>query len=229
MSETDPKIYIVIPAYNEGKVIEQTILSLKNERYSNILVVNDGSSDKTKENAHLAGAEVIDHIINRGQGAALRTGIEYLRENSDPDIIVTFDADGQHQAKDIQKFVELISKGECDIALGSRFLAKKSNIPRLRKIILKLGVIFTRFISDIAVTDTHNGFRALGRKAIQSIEITQRGMEHASEIIDEIKKRKLSFKEVPVEVIYTEYSKIKGQKNSNFVKIGIKMILKKLL
>jgi len=230
MTETpDKKIYILIPAFNEDKKIGSVIKNLRSAGYHNILVVNDGSIDQTAEVARNVGAEVLNHIINRGQGAALRTGIEYLRETYNPDVIVTFDADGQHNERDIKKFIAPIVNGEADIVLGSRFLEEKSEIPFLRKKILKLGVIFTRFISNISLTDTHNGFRALGKKAIFKIEITQRGMEHASEIIDEIKKRGLSFKEVPVKITYSEYSKCKGQKNSNFVKIGFKTILKKFL
>ena len=229
MEKQNKKIYIVIPAYNEAIKIGSVIHSLQNSGYSNILIVNDGSIDNTKEIARQSGAEVLDHIINRGQGAALRTGIEYLKENFNPDIIVTFDADGQHKVEDIKNIIKPVLNKKVDITLGSRFLNKKSHIPILRKIILKLAVIFTRFISHINITDTHNGFRALGKKAINNIQITQRGMEHASEIIDEIKKRNLIYQEVPVEIIYSNYSKNKGQKNSNFVKLGIKIILKKIL
>lgn len=228
MDKSNSQIWIVIPAYNEARLIGTVIKNLKTEEYNNILVVNDGSNDNTEEIAKEAGAEVLNHIVNRGQGAALRTGIEYLRETIDPDIIVTFDADGQHKASEIKKLIEPILKNQADIALGSRFLTKKSNIPLFRKIILKFGVVFTRIVSNINVTDAHNGFRALSRKAAHSIQITQRSMEHASEIIDEIKKKKLIFKEVPVEIIYNDYSRTKGQKNSNFIKIGIKVILKKL-
>lgn len=221
-------LYIVIPAYNEAKKIGFVIQSLKEHGYNNILVVDDGSLDETKKVALESGAEVINHVINRGQGAALRTGIEFIRENYNPDVIVTFDADGQHKVEDIEYFVSPIINGEADITLGSRFLNNKSNIPPLRKFTLKLGVIFTNIISNINLTDTHNGFRALGKKAFNSIKITQRGMEHASEIIDEIKKNHLRYKEIPTEIIYSDYSKSKGQKTSDFIKLGIKFIIKKI-
>ncbi len=226
--ENNAKIFIIVPAYNEEQRISQVINSLKQSGYSNILVVDDGSRDETKEEAFLAGAEVLSHIINRGQGAALRTGIEYLCETYNPDIIVTFDADGQHRTEDIQDIIAPIIRDEVDIVLGSRFLNKSSRIPFLRKIILKAGIFFTNVISNINLTDTHNGFRALNRKAANLIQITHRGMEHASEIVEEIKKRRLRYKEVPVEIIYSEYSQRKGQRASGFVKIGIKIILKKL-
>jgi len=228
MEENTKKIWIVIPAYNEEAKIGQVIDSLKLAGFYNIFVVNDGSRDRTEERAFQAGADVLNHVINRGQGAALRTGIEYLRETHDPDIVVTFDADGQHKAEDIGNMVMPIIKNEADIVLGSRFLTKSSQVPLLRKIILKAGIFFTNIISNVNLTDTHNGFRALNKRAINLIRITHRGMEHASEIIEEIKKRKLRYKEVPVEIIYSEYSQRKGQKTSNFIKVGIKMVLKKL-
>jgi glycosyltransferase involved in cell wall biosynthesis len=229
METTSKKIYILIPAYNEEGQIATVINDLKSAGYENILVVNDGSRDKTEMFAKNAGAEVLSQIINRGQGAALRTGIEYLRENYKPDIIVTFDADGQHQTIDIESLVNPITNNEAEIALGSRFLDKKSNASFLRKMIIKAGVIFTNHISNIKLTDTHNGFRALGPKAINSIKISHRGMEHASDIIDEITKNNLIYKEVPVNIVYTEYSKQKGtNKNLDFIKIGLKILLKKL-
>ncbi len=223
------KIYIVIPAFNEEKVIGKVIQSIKGVGFHNILVVNDGSTDNTEKIAGTAGAEVLNHIINRGQGAALRTGIEYLRETIDPDIIVTFDADGQHQPSDIQKLIEPIFNNEYDIVLGSRFLGTKSNAPLMRKFILRAGVVFTNLVSRINLSDTNNGLRALGKKAIWGIDITQRRMEHASEIIDEITKKKLHWKEVPVHIIYTSYSKArKNNTNLNFIKIGIKILIKKI-
>lgn len=225
---TSEKIYILIPAYNEAGKIETVISGLKKEGYSNILVVDDGSRDDTRQKALDAGAQVLSHIINRGQGSALKTGIAYLRENIAPDIIITFDADGQHQAKDIAKLIKTIVEEKIDIVLGSRFLNKKNNAPFLRKTILKAGIFFTNFISNIQLTDTHNGLRAFGKKAIDSIEISHRGMEHASDIIDEITKKNLSYKEVPVEIIYSDYSKMKGQKNLGFIKMGIKILIKKI-
>lgn len=224
-----PKIFIVIPAYNEESKIGSVVTDLKNAGYQNILVVNDGSKDKTANVAKEAGAEVLSHLINRGQGAALRTGIEYLRETHNPDIIVTFDADGQHQVADIAKIIKPIVEENIDIVLGSRFLNQKSDAPFLRKLILKGGILFTNTISNIKLTDTHNGLRALGKKAIDSIEIYHRGMEHASDIIDEITRKNLTYKEVPVEIVYSDYSKKKGtNKNMDFIKMGLKIILKKL-
>jgi len=231
MEILNPRVFIVIPAFNESSIIGQVIQSLKKNGYENILVVNDGSSDNTHKIASENGAEVLSHIINRGQGAALRTGIEYLRANYDPDIIVTFDADGQHSHEDIPKLISPIIEEDIDITLGSRFLTNKAdtNIPPLRRLVLKAGVLFTNITSNIKLTDTHNGLRALNRRAINSIRLTHRGMEHASEIIEEIAKKKLKYKEVPVQIIYSKYSSQKGQKTSSFIKLGIKILIKKII
>lgn len=223
------KIYIVIPAFNESKKIGSVIIGLKNAGYNNILVVNDGSQDNTGQIALETGVKVISHIINRGQGAALQTGIEYLRETCQPDIIVTFDADGQHQPEDINLIIKPIIEEDYDIVLGSRFLNQRTSIPLLRRLILKAGILFTNLLSNVKLTDTHNGLRALGKKAINAIDISQRGMEHASEIIDQIKKKDLKYKEMPVTIVYTDYSKMKGQSSAQFVKIGTKVILKKFM
>jgi len=220
------KIFVIIAAYNEERKIAQVISSLQKEKYKNIVVVNDCSNDHTFKIAKNKKVHTLNHIINRGQGAALRTGIEYALKLG-ADVIITFDADGQHDAKEIKLLIDPIKKGKADIVLGSRFL-KKSKIPFLKKIVLKGGVLFTRIFSCIKLTDTHNGFRALSKKAAEKNEIKQDRMAHASEIIDEIVKKKLKFVEVPVTIRYTEYSMKKGQSIFNSINIAAKMIIRKL-
>jgi glycosyltransferase involved in cell wall biosynthesis len=225
----NPSISIIIPAFNEASQIATVVEKLRQAGYTSILIVDDGSCDGTAEIARTAGVEVISHLINRGQGAALRTGIDFLTRTQAPDVIVTFDADGQHQPKDIPALIAPIASGNADIVLGSRFLSHALHIPLLRKIILKCGILFTNILSGIRLTDTHNGFRALGPKAYQSIRIVHRGMEHASDIIDEITVNKLRYQEVPTTILYTDYSKAKGQSSTGFLKIGLKVLLKKIL
>ena len=229
MKTNTKKIYIIIPAYNEALVIKNTLKYLLANNYKNILVIDDGSVDNTYNEATSLGVEVIQHIINRGQGASLRTGIEYVHEMYNPDIIVTFDSDGQHDPKDINNLIKPLLNNSTDIVLGSRFLNNTTKVPFIRKLILKAGIIFTNITSKINLTDTHNGLRALGKKAISSIKIAHRGMEHASDIIDEIHKNKLQYTEVPVKIIYTNYSISKGQSSAGFIKMGIKIILHKIL
>lgn len=211
------KISVVIPAYNEEKMIAQVVSELKN-KISEVIVVDDGSSDLTAKLAKQAGAIVLTHFINRGQGAAIQTGINFAL-NSGADIIVTFDADGQHQVAEIEKLVRPLFLGEAEVVLGSRFLNKENKIPFSRKLILKLATWFTRLYTGLPITDVHNGFRAFSRQAAELIEIKQDGMAHASEIIEQIKKHQLNFKEVPVTIKYTDYSLQKGQKISNSFRI----------
>lgn len=220
-------IFIVIPAYNEAKVIVNVISEIK-KNYSNIIVIDDCSNDSTYEAAKSTGIYVVKHIINRGQGAALQTGITYsLKQGAD--VIVTFDADGQHDPNDIKKMIEPIINEKCDITLGSRFLDGRINIPYTRKIVLKLAVIFTKLVSRISVTDTHNGFRALSRVAAEKIEIKQDRMSHASEILDQIPKLKIKYMEIPIEIKYTEYSIQKGQSSMNAIRIAWDFIKNKVI
>lgn len=220
-----PKIYIVIPAYNEENSISGVIKDLKKHNYHNIIVVDDGSTDNTLKIARQAGTIVVRHPINLGQGAALRTGMD-LALDLGVDLIVTFDADGQHMARDINKLIKPLISKEVDIALGSRFIDNSSNTPWLKKVLLKIGVILVFLMYGIMLSDTHNGLKAMSRLAAQKISIESRGMEHASEIIGKIKANKIKFKEIPVTIRYSEYSIKKGQRISNSLNIFIKMLAK---
>lgn len=220
-----PKIYIVIPAYNEENTISGVIKDLKKHNYHNIIVVDDGSTDNTLKIARQAGTLVVRHPINLGQGAALRTGMD-LALDLGVDLIVTFDADGQHMARDINKLIKPVISKEVDIALGSRFIDNSSNTPWLKKVLLKIGVILVFLMYGIMLSDTHNGLKAISRQAAQKISIESRGMEHASEIIGKIKVNRIKFKEIPVTIRYSEYSIKKGQRISNSLNIFIKMLAK---
>lgn len=205
-------IYFVIPAYNEAACVGQVVHRIR-VKYLNVVVVDDGSTDQTAEVAQTAGAFVLRHLLNRGQGAALKTGIDFALTRG-AEIIVTFDSDGQHQLEDVETLIAPVLAGRCDVALGSRFLDEENHVPFMRKMTLKFGVFFTRLVSRIKVTDTHNGLRALTRKAAEQIQIRQDRMAHASEILDEIARLKLHFCEVPTRIVYTEYSRAKGQRSS---------------
>ena len=221
------KIWIVIAAFNEEKIIGKVIDNLRSYNYENVVVVDDGSSDKTFNVLKSKKVHALTHCINRGQGAALQTGIDFALSKG-ADVIVTFDADGQHFAEEIKDIIKPISQGY-DVALGSRFLNKKTNIPLFRKVVLKGGTFICRLFYGIKLTDTHNGFRALSKKAAKKIRITEDKMEHASQIIDEIAKHKLKYKEVPVTIKYSEYSLNKGQSIFNAIKILFKMFVNKFL
>ncbi len=222
-----PKIsdlWIVVPAYNEMSRIGKTLSRLKYRSFDNIVVVDDGSKDKTGELALSSGVWVVTHPINCGQGAALQTGIDFALQRG-ARIIVTFDADGQHAPEEVADLIGPIMAGTADVVLGSRFLGRAINIPPSRKWVLKAGVLFTRIISRVRVTDVHNGFRALSREAAQRIRISQNRMAHASEILDQIRLAGLRFQEVPVTIQYTEETMAKGQSSWNAIKIAMQMVL----
>lgn len=213
-------IYILIPAYNESKVIGEVLEALIPYEYS-VVVVDDGSKDNTFEVARIFPIHLLSHKCNLGQGAAIQTGIEYALQQNEMQVIVTFDADGQHLPEDIARVVEPIEKGQADVVLGSRFLNPDGvkEIPRGKYTILKLATLFTRVSTKLKITDTHNGFRAFSREAAKRIKITQNGMSHASELLSQIQKKHLSYCEIPVMIVYSEYSKQKGQSAWNAINI----------
>lgn len=211
-------VWIVIPAYKEAATIATVVSSLRAIGYSRICVVNDGSPDSTSALARKAGAYVLDHVINLGQGAALQTGITYALANG-AQYVCTFDADGQHSAASVADLLEALQTSDAEVALGSRFLNKDSAVPPTRRWLLKAALIFTRMHARVRVTDTHNGLRLFTRDAAAGIKIQQAEMAHASEILQQLGAAKLKYVEVPVEISYSRYSKRKGQSGFDAVKI----------
>lgn len=220
-------VFIIIAAYNEEEKIGTVLSDLKKKGYRKIIVVDDGSSDATYSVCKKQKVIVIKHIINRGQGAALKTGIEYAIQN-DAKIIVTFDGDGQFLVSDIKKVIEPVINKEVDVVLGSRFLGKTINMPALKKNVLKLGVIVVFILYGIRITDSQCGFRALSRKAMLKIKLTSDKMEHAGEIFSEIMRNNLKYKEIPITVIYDDYALKKGQDWKQSLALGLKMLFKKI-
>lgn len=204
-------ISIVIPAFNEqrtlGEVLDELLATCPSV---SVVVVDDGSTDRTSEVAASRPVHLLHHATNLGQGAALKTGFDYALAHG-ADILVTFDADGQMFAGDVARICEPIAVSAYDVVLGTRFAdVQPEGMTRLRRLTLRLGIWFTRVTSRLPVTDTYNGLRALSRAAAEQIRIDQNRMGHGLEIIYEIARLKLRWKEVPVSIRYTEYSKEKG-------------------
>lgn len=216
----DPKICVILPAYNEAAVLDEVLSDLTRLPYQ-VIVVDDGSTDETPRIAEKYPVHFLRHVCNLGQGAALQTGITYALGLPCTQILVTFDADGQHHASQIAEIIQPILSGQADAVLGSRFLRKEdaATLPAFRRLILNLAVLFTRWTTHLQITDTHNGFRAFSRAGAERIRISQNGMSHASEILKQIHDRHLRYCEVPVEITYTEYSKRKGQSVLNAINI----------
>jgi glycosyltransferase involved in cell wall biosynthesis len=220
--------YIVLPAYNEGKVIKEVITDIQKEGYKNIIVIDDGSLDDTYSRAKSTGVIVLKHPINRGKGAATQTGIDTAKLLN-ADIIVTMDSDGQHNPKDIKKLIQPILDGKADVVIGSRMLNTKG-MPKSRIVMNKIANIVTYIFFGILVSDSQSGFRAYNRKAYTNVYTYMDRYEFESEMLGQIKNAKLRIKEVPIKVIYTDYSKNKYKHMSKFsaqgLTNGVKMVIR---
>lgn len=222
------KLIIIVPAFNEQKVIYDVLKSLpgriKNFKSQEIVVINDGSTDDTYNQAKKNKVQIISHVLNRGLGAAIKTGLIWAKEN-EADVAVTFDSDGQHNANDITKVIKPILEKKADLTIGSRFL-KKQRVPPDRVIINKLANILTLIIFGVSSSDSQSGLRAFNKKALENIDFKAERMDFSSEILSEAKKHNLAVAEVPIKAIYTDYSRAKGQKNLNAIPIMIRFLVR---
>jgi glycosyltransferase involved in cell wall biosynthesis len=216
-SQTWVRLWVVCAAYNEASVIGGVVTELRRIGYDAI-VVDDGSRDGTGEAALAAGAQVVTHPINLGQGAALQTGLEFALARG-AELLVTFDADGQHRAADIPRLVDALAREKADFALGSRFLGASQNLPTLRRWVLKAATVFTRLTTGLRLTDSHNGVRAMTRRGASAICLRQNRMAHASEILAQIAESGMRYVEVPVTIEYSAYSLAKGQRIADSIMI----------
>ncbi|MEZ6066724.1 MAG: glycosyltransferase family 2 protein [Planctomycetaceae bacterium] len=216
-------IWIVVPAYHEATRLAGVLQSLCQPGRS-VVVVDDGSRDATAAVAAERPVWVVRHPINCGQGRPSRRG-SISRSSRGADVIVTFDADGQHDSQEIDRLIAPLLAGETDVVLGSRFLGQTIGMPLARRLMLRAAVLFTRLTARIRVTDAHNGFRAFSRDAAERIRIDQPRMAHASEILSEIGRLGLRYREVPVTVRYTDDSLRKGQSTWDALRITGQLLL----
>ncbi len=209
---------VVIPALNEATVIGDVVRGLR-ERFPLVIVVDDGSTDGTGSVARAAGARVVRHGINLGQGAGLRTGILAALRVPRVEWIVTFDADGQHLAEDAATMVERAHQGDADVVLGTRFAGQDIEAGWAKRMLLRAAVLYTRAETKLPLTDTHNGLRVMSRSFAAGLQLRERGMGHATEILEHVADSHARWVEVPVHIRYTDYSKAKGQPMINSVNI----------
>jgi glycosyltransferase involved in cell wall biosynthesis len=221
-------IYVIVPAFNEARVIAETIAPLIQSGYT-VVVVDDGSADQTWMVLEQLPLVRIRHSVNLGQGAALQTGMEYARR-SGAEIIVHFDADGQHDPDQISAIIKPIQSRDADVVFGSRFLLPSdlAAVPHIKRIVLRAGRIVSGLITGVWLSDAHNGFRALSNKAVRAVRLRENGFAHATEILDEVRRAGLRYVEVPTSIRYTEYSRAKGQPLSNAVDIAFDLVIRKL-
>ncbi len=203
-------IPIFIPAFNEELTIAKVISELRECGYSQLFVVDDGSSDNTAKKANEAGAYLIQHIINRGAGAATQTAIEWARKKSFSYMIL-MDGDGQHLPRDLEKLVQRMDAGDCDIVIGSRFLGDVSAMPKSRRWFNRMANVLTNFFCKNQYTDTQSGFRMLNRNAIENLQLTLDEYGFCSEMLFLAEQKGLKVAEVAISTIYTQYSLSKGQ------------------
>jgi polyprenyl-phospho-N-acetylgalactosaminyl synthase len=218
--------WIVIAAFNEAAVIGPIISDIVRRNYQ-VVVVDDGSHDGTEQIARSAGAAVVTHPVNLGQGAALQTGIKFALQQG-ACRIVTFDADGQHRASDIPRLLKALADHNASYALGSRFLGSSRGMPLARRLLLYAAIWFTRAVTGLRLTDTHNGLRAMTREGARRIALRQNRMAHASEILEQIAATGLPYVEVPVTIDYTQYSLAKGQSFADSLTILFDLSVQKL-
>jgi len=220
-------VYVILPVFNEATVIRSVVDSIS-PVLPHIICVNDGSTDTSAAEIESTGATLINHPFNLGQGAALKTGIDYALRDPDAAYFVTFDSDGQHQIADAVKMLSVARDGDYDIVLGSRFLGKAENIGSIRAAVLKVAVVFSNLTTGVRLTDAHNGLRVFNRGFAERVEITMPGMAHASEFIHWIARNKFRYTEVPVTIVYTRYTKAKSQSLFNSINIGFDLLMRKI-
>jgi len=217
---------IIVPAHNEGSVVGVTIGEIR-AVFEHVVCVDDGSADDTYEQARRAGARVLRHPVNLGQGAALQTGIEYAL-TLPVDFFCSFDADGQHRVEDVVAMRRRMLDDPVDIVLGSRFLGRDAKgMPLGRRLMLRTAVKFANATSGVKLTDAHNGLRLFNRHVAQTINLQEPGYQHASEFVARIHELGYTVAEVPVLVRYTEYSRQKGQSMLNAVNIATDTLVAK--
>lgn len=217
MSQYDD-VWLVIPAYNEGQVIADVVEGAR-KTFPNIVVVDDGSGDDSAKHIMETGAHLVRHPVNLGQGAALQTGLAYALAQPGAKYFATFDADGQHQTADVEKMVALLREGDVDVVLGSRFIEQNGQVPWIKRVVLRTAATVSPTARKLKLTDAHNGLRVLNREAAGRLRITMNGMAHASEIVSFLAGSDLRVAELPVDILYTDYSRAKGQSLINGVNI----------
>jgi len=217
LSETR-NVWIVVPAFNEAGVIGDVIADLRSV-FTNVVCVDDGSDDDTGDVALKAGAHLVRHPVNLGQGAAIQTGVEYARRQPGAQVFATFDADGQHRVKDLVTMIDRLSAGDVDVVIGTRFGPGVSRPPLLKRVVLQTAARLSPRGRRLSLTDTNNGLRVFTKTVADGLDITMSGMSHATEFIMLIAENHWRVAEEPVEVLYTDYSKSKGQPLLNGVNI----------
>ena len=219
---------VVVPAFNEAARVATVVADLRT-RFDTVVVVDDGSADATGDLARAAGARVVRHPGNLGQGAALQTGFAFALTDPAMQHVITFDSDGQHRVDDAVALLAVARETGVDVVLGSRFLTPDAvAVPRARRAVLRAGIAFTRATTRLPVTDTHNGLRILNRRAVEAIDLTLSDMAHASQLLGLIARRGLTWTEAPVVIDYADETRRRGQSNVNALNIVFDLAIERI-
>lgn len=213
--------WLIIPCFNEGTVVRGVIEHAR-QTFPNIVGVNDGSRDNSAAEIHAGGAHLVNHPVNLGQGASIQTGIEYASRQPGARYFCTFDADGQHQVHDVIAMLEKLKAEDLDIVVGTRFgegQAEESSVPWIKRVVLKTVVFLSSTSRKLGLSDAHNGLRVFNKTVADHVDLRMNGMSHASEFVEKILENNWRVGEMPVDILYTEYSMSKGQSLFNGVNI----------
>lgn len=213
-----PNVWIVVPAFNEAGVIGEVIADVR-AVFDHVVCVDDGSSDGTGEIALGAGAYLVRHPVNLGQGAAIQTGVEYARRQPGAEVFATFDGDGQHRVEDVVAMVGRLADGDVDVVIGTRFGHAVTRPPPVKRVVLRTAAWLSPRGRRLGLTDTNNGLRVFNKTVADGLDITMSGMSHATEFVMLIAEHGWRVAEQPIEVLYTDYSRSKGQPLLNGVNI----------
>lgn len=208
------RILVIIPLFNEAEVVEEVIFNLK-KYFENIVVVDDGSTDNSNKILASLPIKLINHPINLGQGAAIKTGFEYAKCLEELSAVITFDADGQHNVEDAKFFAENILSCQEEIIFGSRFLGNEMNIPFFKRYVLRLATFFTNLLTGMKLSDTHNGLKAIKKSCLNKLDLDINGYAFETQLISQISRHEIPYKELPTNIIYSDYSLNKGQSLRN--------------
>lgn len=221
-------LYLIIPVYNEAKVIRSVLLPLLQAGLP-VILVDDASTDDLPRQVDDLPIYRLRHRVNLGQGAALETGMAFARQLG-AKYVIHFDADGQHRLADIPAILAPLLSGEADVSLGSRFLQSESRalVPWRRRLLLKMATWVNGLFTGLWLSDAHNGLRALNQTALEKIRLSEPRMAHATEILAEIHRHRLMYVEVPVQISYSDYAQQKGQSAWGAFHILSDLILRKI-
>lgn len=224
----DKETYVIVPVYNEAKVVGPVLKHMKTV-FHNIICVNDGSKDTSAAEVEAAGVVLINHPVNLGAGAATQTGLLYALQDPEAQYFTTLDADGQHRPEDAKRMLAHLKKHNLDVVIGSRFIGQYENISRPKYILLKIAAIFSYATTGVKLTDPHIGLRVFNRAFAEALDLQMHDFAHASELVSRIHTGHFAYDEYPVKVTYTDYTKSKGQPMINAVNIAFDLLVQRLV